>query len=116
MTRGPRIDIDTSALRWHAGRMDAIAADVSEATAAARTTTGFDAAQAFGLMCQFMTPPTLLVTEVTSRLIGSAQELLEQTADAVRASAEDFESAEQFFCDELRDLTRTVEHLRGGRA
>ena len=63
---------------------------------------------AFGLMCAFLVPVATSVTVAAERGMAAAQAMLTREADALRATARDFERAEHDVVDGLRDLGREV--------
>jgi hypothetical protein len=100
------IALDFGTLRRTAGQVTSVGEGVDEAAQAAMTTSGFDAAVAFGVLCNFMAPPAIAVTGMAAGAIKATGLLVSLTADNVRESAEDFERLEQ-------DLVRGLKQLLG---
>lgn len=101
------IAFDFDMLHLHASRVEQIADDVAEAVSASRSTNM--AGGAFGVMCGFLVPPALAVTEAAKLFLCEAEGLLNRTSRELRAIAADMEQTE---CD-IIDRVRTLESELG---
>lgn len=97
-----RIEIDSGLLRDQARAVTAAASGVDEARQAASSMnlTG----GAFGVMCAFLVPPAMLLTDAASSMLTQASEMLVREAGALRGAADDFDDLERGISNELRRL------------
>jgi hypothetical protein len=97
------IAVESSALRAQAAEVERVGGAVDYARDAARSMnlTG----GAFGLMCAFLVPTAVGVTQIAANAMAETAAMLQREADALRAIADDFENTEKRASDDLRALS-----------
>lgn len=100
------IEVEPSALRTGAGEIERIAGTVGYARDAAGSMnlTG----GAFGLMCAFLVPTAVGVTQIAMNAMAETAAMLQREAEALRDIAADFEQVEARTSDELRAISGQV--------
>ncbi|MCD0442265.1 ESX-1 secretion-associated protein [Glycomyces sp. A-F 0318] len=95
-------DVVTDDLRAHAGNIDAIRERFAAVLGAINSVSQDD--EAYGIICQFLPPILADRQEEQKELTAMAQENLELLAEAVRATAEDYEAADEASAREHRGI------------
>ncbi|MFV0634084.1 type VII secretion target [Demequina sp.] len=98
-----RISIDPDALRTHAANLDGVATEVDSGVEAARTTTGFAGAAAFGLLCAPLGAIAITASTILVETLATNARVLRDTADKVRLGVKDFSANE----DALQSMARS---------
>lgn len=99
-----KIALDMSVLRDHAAKIDQLGQSVGEAASAAGS---LDiGGGAFGVLCSFLVPPTMLATGAMESVISSSQRALARTAIQLREVAADAEQREE-------DISRDIRNIMG---
>lgn len=100
------IALDFDVLRYQADRVEDIAKDVG--TAADAVDSLMLGSEAFGVLCSFLVPPTLLVTGGMASSLRSSQALLERTATQLKGVAQDAAQFEQDLVDGIEAIGREI--------
>ena len=95
-----RIEIDADLLRAQARAAEGAADRIGTALQAVGSMNL--GGGAFGLMCAFLVPIAATVTTVAASTMGEAAAMLGREAEALRATADDFDGHEQSLSGDLR--------------
>ncbi|MEQ6895916.1 hypothetical protein [Microbacterium sp. KR10-403] len=97
-----QITIDQDLIIAHAARVRQVSADVQTARDAASATSM--SGGAFGILCAFLVGPATLVATAASAAIGSAQGLVDRSADEVRGVGDDMAAFEEELAASIRQI------------
>lgn len=101
---GGDIRVDVELMHQHAGLVDQLASDASQALAALQSINL--SGGAFGLLCSWMVPPVGIVSQVMGSAVQAEGETIQRTAQQLRDAASDFQTYEDSVVDIIRGLER----------
>ncbi|MGN8026733.1 hypothetical protein [Microbacterium sp. 22242] len=105
-----QIALDFELGRRHAARVGRVASDVRMAQDAASSLNL--AGGAFGVMCSFLVPPAVLVSQVAVGTISSVSAMLGRAETEFLGVVSDFEAMEQDFSGRYRGLHGGLERAQ----
>lgn len=98
-----QVTCDTMAMGTCASGLDAVESRLGDVVEAGRTSTVLSM-EAFGVMCSFMVPPTLLMQGGAQLAIEAVNLAIRQTANATRQARDDTEAIEQDVCRRFDEI------------
>lgn len=101
------IRVDADLALQHASRIENVADRVDVAIDAARSMNM--GGGAFGLMCAFLVPPATVVSSVACDVLQSSRQLIERSAQELRAGVADIGECDQRAVDELRVIEANLD-------
>ena len=106
---GEGFGTDPDEVRAHAKKVADVSDRLGNAVSAAGQTTLNN--QAFGLIGQFLVPLVMEVEGMTTAAINSAQNSAEETFNKIKATADEYEHADQQSAEDVQNLQS--QHMSG---